>query len=117
MGLVLWIDQNTMATNLIQRVFKQKNLPFYELPSVVDFSYLVEDLRPSLIVLDNLTFKQNPEVFKQQYGASELMRSIPFVLLDNDGSMNFIERRAGDLKRPLEPFRLPEILNDMLERL
>ena len=44
MGLVLWIDQNTFASSLVEKVFKQKGLAFYTIPHARDFLYLVEDL-------------------------------------------------------------------------
>jgi hypothetical protein len=116
MGLILWIDQNTLATNLIEKVFKQKNLPFYGITSVEDFQYLVEDLRPVLIVLDTHTYLTHPEAFKRQYEASELLRNTPMVLLDNDGRLNFLQNKIGELNRPLEPFRLPEQLMEILQR-
>ena len=110
MGLILWIDQNTFATSLIEKVFKRKQLPFYTLPGVEDFSYLVDDLSPVLIVLDGETFIQNPEAFLKQYEASQKMQEIPFILLEPKGEMGFIKKKIGELKKPIDPFELPEIL-------
>lgn len=115
MGLVLWIDQNTFASDLLQKVFKQKNLSFYTLTSVDDFLYLVEDLKPQIIVLDTVTYQSNKEAFTQQYKASTVLQQTPTVLLDNDGSLDFIENQIGSLKRPFDPFKIPEQLKQMLE--
>lgn len=110
MGLVLWIDQNTFATSLIERVFKKKGLAFYTLSTVNDFSYLVDDLSPALIVLDGETFSKNPEAFVQQYEASSKMQSIPFVLLEPGSDLAFIKNKLGELKKPLEAFEMPQTL-------
>jgi DNA-binding NtrC family response regulator len=109
MGLVLWIDQNTFATGLLEKVFKKKNLPFYTLDSVDDFLYLVEDIKPSMIVLDFLTAKSNPEAFKKQYDALNL-NGLSFVLIDAVEGLDFVKNVVGTIKRPFDPFKIPEIL-------
>lgn len=115
MGLILWIDQNTFATSLIERVFKKKQLPFYTIESVEDFSYLVDDLNPVAIVLDGATFHKNPEGFLKQYQNSLKMQSLPFILLDFEGDSTFIQNKIGELKKPLEPFELPGVLSKILK--
>lgn len=110
MGLVLWIDHNTFATNLIERVFKKRSLPFYTINSVDDFSYLVDDLNPALIVLDGETFSKNSEVFLKQYENSPKMQALPFILLEPKSDFSFLKHKIGELKKPLEPFELPEML-------
>lgn len=110
MGLVLWIDQNKFATSLIERVFKKKALPFYTIDSVKDFAYLVEDLNPAVIVLDGETFNQNPEAFKLQYASSPKMQGLPFILLEPQGDLDFVKNKIGELKRPLEPFEMPDLI-------
>lgn len=115
MGLILWIDQNTFATSLIEKVFKKKALPFYTIESVEDFSYLVDDLSPAAIVLDGATFQKNPEAFLKQYQNSAKMQSLPFILLDFEGDESFIQNKMGVLKKPLEPFELPAVLSKILK--
>jgi len=115
MGLVLWIDQNSFATTLIERVFKKKLLLFYSVSSVEDFAYLVDDLDPALIVLDSETFHSNPEAFMKQYLNSFKMQSLPFILLEPSGDFSFIKNKIGELKKPLEPFALPEMLARIFE--
>ncbi len=114
MGLILWIDHNSFSTGLIERVFKKKNLPFYSLGSVYDFSYLVDDLNPKLIVLDGETFTRNPEAFRKQYEASAKMQAAPFIVLEPCGDMSFIKNIAGELKKPLDPFEIPEQIQKMM---
>ncbi len=114
MGLVLWIDHNTFATSLIEKVFKKRSLPFYTINSVEDFSYLVDDLNPSLIVLDGETFSKNREVFLEQYINSAKMQNLPFILLDPQSDFSFLKNKIGEIRKPLEPFDLPEVLRKIV---
>lgn len=114
MGLVLWIDQNSFATTLIEKVFKKKSLPFYTLNRVDDFAYLIDDLNPALIVLDAETYLANSPVFLKQYENSPKMQSLPFIILEAKGDLSFIKNKIGELKKPIEPFELPELLAKMV---
>lgn len=116
MGLVLWIDQNTFATSLIERAFKKKSQPFYTLASVDDFAYIVEDLSPSLIVLDGETYDKNPASFLKQYEGSVKMQDLPFIILEPKSDFGFIKKKIGELKKPLDPFRLADQLTAILSR-
>lgn len=107
-GLVLWIDQNTFATGLLEKVFKKKDLPFYTLAQANDFVYLVEDLKPVLIVLDAQTALVQEESFKAQYESSRALRSLPFILIDGD--IPYIQNVLGKISRPFDPFQIPEEL-------
>ena len=114
MGLVLWIDQNTFATDLIERIFKKKSLSLYTIQSVEDFSYLVDDLSPSLVVLDTETFFKNPQAFLWQYEKSLKMQALPIILLGPEGDFSFLKNKIGVIKKPIEPFELPELLMKMI---
>lgn len=114
MGLVLWIDQNTFATGLLEEVFKQKNLDFYSINEATDFLYLIDDLRPELIVLDAMTAIKSLDAFKALYDASEGLRHLPVVLLDETSELHFLENVVGKIKRPFDPFLIPEKLQQIL---
>jgi len=107
MGLILWIDANTFATSLLDKVFKTQGGAFYSLGSVDDFSYIVEDLKPVAIVLDYSTFKKNADRFYQQLESSELMKVTPFILLDDPEKELKLNNIIGYLKRPFDPFEIP----------
>lgn len=113
-GLVLWIDANTFATGLLERVFKKKDLPFYTLNNAVDFAYLVEDLKPHLLVLDAKTAMEHREALKQQFEASESLRALPVIMIDEEADLPFIQNKRGVLRRPFDPFKIPEILQNIL---
>ncbi len=110
MGLILWIDQNTFASSLIEKVFKKKGLEFYTLPHARDFLYLVDDLKPELIVLDVQTLKVDEEAFRNQYESSELLRNTPIVLIGMGESLDYIQNKRGEISRTLDPFGVPELL-------
>jgi DNA-binding NtrC family response regulator len=112
MGLVLWIDQNTFATGLLEKVFKKKNLPFYTLESAEDFSYLVDDLRPELVVLDHQTALNHLTALQHQYAASPRLQQLPFVIIG--GEFPFIKKTVGKINRPFDPFVIPEELQKIL---
>jgi two-component SAPR family response regulator len=114
MGLILWIDHNTFATSLLEKVFKKQSLPFYTVHQVDDFAFLVEDLKPVLIVLNSEIFLQNAESFLKQYQASASIQDTPFVLVGAHESLSFIKNKIGELHKPLEPFDIPDQLRKFL---
>ncbi len=117
MGLILWIDQNIFAATLVEKVFKKKDLPFYGISKVDDFAYLVDDLKPEVIVLDAATAISNLEAFKQQYTASLGLQNTSFILIGQDDSLNFIQKKIGSIERPFEPFELPQKISTILNKL
>lgn len=110
MGLILWIDENTFATSLLEKVFKSKNLPFYTLPDAKDFLYLVNDLKPDLLVLDASTVKASEETFLKQYENSEVLASMPVVIIGAEEDLPFLKNKIGSIQRPFDPFEIPQIL-------
>ena len=110
MGLILWIDQNSFATELLEKVFKKKSMPFYSLNHLNDFSYLVDDLRPQLVVLDGETFASNPSGFLEQYAKSQLMQQLPFVLISPKSDFSFLKNKIGEISKPFDPFEIPDLL-------
>lgn len=116
MGLILWIDQNTFATGLLEKVFKKKDLPFYTIPSAENFAYLVEDLLPVMIILDGKTAHDHLDALRLQYDQCLAMQKLPFVLVDaEEVELSFIKNIAGEIKRPFDPFEIPERLEKMLK--
>lgn len=112
MGLVLWIDDNTFSTSLLERVFKKKGLPFYTLTGVDDFLYLVNDLRPVVLVIDSKTAKKNLPALQKQ---SAQWGNIPVILVEEDSELDFLNNRIGMIKRPFDPFDIPKIIENLLK--
>lgn len=115
MGLVLWIDQNTFATSLLERVYKKRNLPFYTIENGNDFLYLVEDLKPELLVLDSKTAHDSRVALEKQYVDSETLRKLPVIVIDEMEELPFLENKIGTLKRPFDPFKIPEVIGQIFK--
>lgn len=114
MGLVLWIDQNTFSAGLVEKAFKRSKASFYSLSSVSDFAYLVEDLKPKVIVLDTETFLANQAAFLEQYRASATMQQLPFILLGSS-DLSALKNVLGRILKPFDPFLIPAQIESMLE--
>ena len=115
MGLVLWIDQNEFASNLVERVFKKKGLAFYTIPRPLDFIYLVDDLKPSVVVLDGETILKDLVKFQTQYASSENLRKTPTIIIGSWADLDFIEKKQGILTRPFDPFTIPAFIQETVK--
>ena len=113
MGLVLWIDQNTFSAGLVEKAFKRSGIPFYSLSTVADFAYLVEDLKPEVIVLDTETYLAHEKVFLEQYEASSTMQKLPMILLGST-DLTMISNSIGKITKPFDPFIMPAKIQSML---
>lgn len=111
MGLVLWIDQNEIATGLFEKIFKERGKQFYTLASVSDFSYLIRDLNPSIIVIDGETALKDLGRLKIQYEETQGFMGRPVVFLGPVSQLDFIQNVKGTLERPINPFQLPDLLS------
>lgn len=114
MGLILWIDENKLVTDLLEKVFKKKNLAFYSLNDAKDFVYLVNDLRPQVIVIDSVTAKKCMENFKAQLEQVEL-KKVSWIVLGESLELSFIPNKLGEIHRPFDPFRIPELIEKIVQ--
>lgn len=112
-GLILWIDENTFSTALLEKAFKTRSLPIYTLNHAKDFSFLVEDLHPEILVLDCLTAQKNLKELQFQYENSASLRNLPVILIGDDEGLEFIHNRMGQIRRPFDPFKIPEIIQSI----
>jgi hypothetical protein len=117
MGLTFWIDQNTFAAGLIERVFEQRGLPFYRISDVKDFAYLIEDLKPRVVVLDQATGLADVEGVQRALATSPVLQRTPVVVLGDWQGLEFLPQRSARLPRQLDPFRVPEELQKLLGEL
>ncbi len=115
MGLTLWIDKNELLGPFLEKIFKKQNRGFYLCPNARDFAYLVEDLRPSLIVLDRETGLLDLEVLKAQYEGSSTMRDTAFVVIGEWEGLEFIQNKLGRLPRKLDPFEVPKLVEELVK--
>jgi hypothetical protein len=115
-GLVFWIDKNAFSTAFVEKVFKKQNLEFYSLLNVSDFGYLIDDLKPAVIVLDEQTALDQIDLFNKQFSASETMQKTPFILIDERGQLKDL-RKVGNIERPIDPFAMPKVVEEILSQL
>jgi DNA-binding NtrC family response regulator len=115
MGLILWIDENIFATSLLEKIFKRRESPFYTLSKPVDFIYLIDDLKPQILVIDSQTAEKYFEEIKSQFSQSENLRSLPVILVDHSDKLDFIQNKVGLIERPFDPFQIPSIIEDILQ--
>jgi hypothetical protein len=103
------------VTDLLDKVFKKKNLAFYSLNQARDFDYIVSDLRPSLIVIDSqtaLTFKTE---LKFQIDHSENLKTISWIILGDSHELDFIPHQLGQIQRPFDPFHVPDLIEKIIK--
>src|SRR5687768_8205441 len=113
MGLILWIDNNQFAASLVEKVFKKRGLAFYTLTDAKDFSYLVDDLKPELIVLDRQTALNSNGLFQKQYEASAQLQKTNFMVLGSWEGLEFIQHKLAVLPREFDPFEMPDRLTKL----
>lgn len=113
MGLILWIDENVFATSLLEKIFKRREQPFYTLAQPTDFTYLVDDLKPEILVIDATTAEKYLEQLKGQYASSENLRNLTVIIVDSPEKLDFIPNIIGQIKRPFDPFQIPDIIESI----
>ena len=110
--MVFWIDENNFSNQLLEKVFKKAELSFYTLTSLNDFSYLISDLKPEVIVLDYATFLKGKEAFILQLNKNPQLQQTPFIIL---GEGNIPEVTViGRLAKPFDPFEIPNKIAEFL---
>lgn len=114
MGLVLWIDENTFATSLIEKAFKKQELQFYALAGCKDFGFLIADLDPRVVVIDARTALNELEAFQKQYQETNFFQNKPVILVDPVPGLEFIKNVAGTISRPIDPFTIHEKIAALL---
>lgn len=63
---VIWIDQTKFICKLVEDLLKERGVACHTLESLSDFSYLLTDLRPELLICDLKTINQDLGQFKNQ---------------------------------------------------
>lgn len=65
---VVWIEQTQFICLLVEGIFKEQNVACYTLSDCKDFSYLLNDLAPEVLVCDIKTINNDLVSFKKQVG-------------------------------------------------
>jgi hypothetical protein len=115
MDLIFWVDANTFATSLIEKVFKKKDIPFYCVADARDFIYLIEDLNPSVLVFDAQTLLNDLASVRNQYEKSNGFKGKPVIILGPMAGLEFIENKVGELEIPIDPFKVYHQIKKIIE--
>jgi hypothetical protein len=115
MKLILWIDEKELNLKLFDKIFQNQGHKFYGLNSVLDFSYLIKDLSPSVIVIDSKTVIKNLDRFTAQFVETNEFEGVPLVVIDHVPELNFLGSRYLNLTTPLNPFELPSKIEAYLK--
>lgn len=113
MGLIFWIDENTFATNLVERALKGQGVDFYTVKDAKDFSYLIEDLKPQIVVIDSQTALKDIEVFKKQFEQTQSFFNAKIVVIEGNAELSFLGDQVKVLQRPFDPFKLKEFFSQI----
>ena len=112
MGLIFWIDENTFATSLVEKALKSEGLEFYTVASARDFAYLIQDLKPQIVVIDPATVLKDIELFHKQYQDTEGFFGAHVVFLGESAELSFVTNPNSVLSRPFDPFKLKDFFKN-----
>jgi CheY-like chemotaxis protein len=101
MGLVLWIDKNEFATSALEKIFEKQGLSIYTINSPQDIQYLIEDLKPEVIVMDVGTYLANEDRVNMFMAASEVMQNTPWISAGTRELSFPGAQMKGHIKKPL----------------
>lgn len=111
--MIFWIDHNNFSNKLLEKVFKKAQISFYTIETVSNFAYLINDLKPQVIVLDFQTFEKDKHLFQEQIFHNPCLQSTPFIIIGNGEVPNI--SIIGRISRPFDPFDIPDKIRDFLK--
>ena len=68
---IIYINENRFVCQLVEKLCKQNEIACYTLDQVEDFTYLVNDLRPQLVLVALDTFNSHEQLIKEYLEKSE----------------------------------------------
>lgn len=60
---ILYINKTKFIGDTVLKICKRKGVECYTLENMEDFAYLIDDLNPEAVVIEQSTFNINPELF------------------------------------------------------
>lgn len=114
MGLVLWIDKNEFATSALEKIFEKQGLSLYTINSAQDIQYLIEDMRPEVIVIDVATYFAHEDRVNMFMASSEIMQQTPWITAGTrEISIPGIQVK-GQIKKPLNVMTVGQDIQKIL---
>ena len=117
MGLVLWIDKNEFVTTALEKVFNKAALSIYTINSAEDIQYLIEDMKPEVIVMDVSTYLLQEDRVNMFMAASELMQATPWISTGTREISYPGAKMQGHIMKPLKVMNVPDQIRNILGKL
>jgi AmiR/NasT family two-component response regulator len=119
MKQIVWFEQDAFKETALKEYWKQRQVNLVVLNDTTDFSYIVKDFAPDVIIANYEIFSPSPDHFIHQLVSDEQLKVTPLILVadqntnldDSWGQLNF----AGFLSLPLNMTQLQEDLEKILK--
>ncbi len=98
----------------LEKIFNKLSLSLYTINSPQDIQYLIEDLKPEVIVMDVATYLANEDRVNMFMAASELMQTIPWISVGTREISFPGAKMIGHIKKPLNIMTVPEEIRKIL---
>ncbi len=116
---VFWIDSSKFVTDVVSATLREENITCYTHGSADNFHFILEDMRPEVLVVDASTLGENTQVFFKTLESGVESSKIPVVLLGNEEELQTLSKKyksqiKGIIKKPLAPMALTNELKKIL---
>lgn len=69
---ILYINKTKFVCDTVEKICKTASIDCYTLEDCNDFAYLINDLRPLAVIIEDETYNLNRDAFWSQFEESEL---------------------------------------------
>ena len=114
---VLLIEKNKLSSKILSANIEGNNTKCYALDQLEDFTYLIDDLSPQIMLIEVFTFLDNPQVFWNSVEIST-QKNVKLVLFGEVEDITTIsEKDKFDLilEKPIQIARLYKQLSSLVE--
>lgn len=110
---VILIEKTKFVYKLISSVLADKAVNCYCMEQIEDFSYLVDDLKPEMLLVDYNTASQNWDLFWRSLNASQHQSYLKVLYGEQKDLESFEEKKSFDavMVKPLDVTTLYEQLS------
>lgn len=114
---VLLIEKNKLSSKILSANIEGNNAKCYTMDQLEDFTYLIDDLSPQIILIEVSTFLDDPQVFWNSVEIST-QKNVKLVLFGEVEAMaTILEQDKFDLilEKPIQISRLYKQLSSLVE--
>ena len=107
---VFYVEKEKFLRSMMELALRAKKAEIYTVETLTENFYLIDDLKPDLIIFD---LDQNPADLETLYGYSERAR---LVATGTPGSENSLDKRVkGFLPKPIVAHNLAERVLSLID--